>query len=318
MASPEPIAKFIARWSKAEAAERANYALFLTQLCGILDVPPPEPAGPDSAENAYVFERAVTFQHRGGKTTTGRIDLYKRGAFVCECKQYANQAAESDDLALALDAASAAKKGRIARGSEAWDRAMIEAHGQADRYARSLPTDEDPPPFLLVVDVGHVIELYADFTQKGKAYLPFPDARAHRIRLADLAREEVRAKLRTLWLDPLSLDPAKVSAAVTREVAGHLAELAKSFEKKHDPATVAAFLSRCLFCMFAEDIELLPKASFSSLLDSVKGDPGAAVPLLQQLFAEMNTGKFSNILPYLSKTAGNKMAPRWRRSEGCG
>jgi hypothetical protein len=159
-----------------------------------------------------------------------------------------------------------------------------------------LPTEEDPPPFLLVVDVGHVFELYADFSQKGKAYLPFPDARAYRIRLADLAHEGVRAKLRAIWLDPHSLDPAKISAAVTREVAGHLAELAKSFEKHHDPATVAAFLSRCLFCMFAEDVELLPKASFTSLLESVKADPRAAVPLLRQLFEEMNVGKFSNIL----------------------
>ncbi|MEZ5415459.1 MAG: type IIL restriction-modification enzyme MmeI [Opitutaceae bacterium] len=297
MVPPDHVATFISRWSKAEAAERANYALFLAQLCDVLEVPAPDPAGPDASQNAYVFERAVTFHHRGGKTSTGRIDLYKRGSFVCECKQYASQVVETDELALAMDdPAAAAKKGKIARGSEAWDRAMIEAQGQADRYARSLPADEDPPPFLLVVDVGHIFELYADFTQKGKAYLPFPDARAHRIRLADLAREDVRAKLRTIWLDPLSLDPAKVSAAVTREVAGHLAELAKSFEKKHDPATVAAFLSRCLFCMFAEDIELLPKDSFSQLLDSVKGDPGAAVPLLQQLFAEMNVGKFSNIL----------------------
>ncbi len=295
MSHPDKVALFIDRWSKAEAAERANYGLFLTELCDILEVPRPEPAGPDTAQNAYVFERAVTFQHPGGKSTTGFIDLYKRGSFVLEAKQYAAKKTEEAELALALSG-PAARSTRTVRGSEAWDRAMIEAHGQADRYARSLPANEDPPPFLLVVDVGHVIELYADFTQKGKAYLPFPDARAHRIRLADLAREEVRAKLRTLWLDPLSLDPAKVSAAVTREVAGHLAELAKSFEKKHDPGIVAAFLSRCLFCMFAEDVELLPKDSFSALLESVKGDPGAAVPLLQQLFAEMNTGKFSVIL----------------------
>ena len=301
--SPSPadpsIAAFIARWSLAEVSERANYVLFLSELCDLLDVPRPDPAGADTGDNAYVFERAVTFHHRGAtKTTTGRIDLYKRGSFVCECKQYANTSPASAELALAMgdDSAAAAKKGRIARGSEAWDRAMIEAQGQAERYARSLPDNEDPPPFLLVVDVGHVIELYADFTQKGKAYLPFPDARAHRIRLADLAREEVRQKLRALWLDPRSLDPAKIAAAVTREVAGHLAELAKSFEKKHDPGIVASFLSRCLFCMFAEDVELLPKDSFSQLLESVKADPGAAVPLLEQLFAEMNVGKFSLIL----------------------
>lgn len=297
MAPPDPAAPFIARWSKAEAAERANYGLFLSELCDLLEVPRPDPAGADTAQNAYVFERAVTFHHRGGKTTTGFIDLYRRGSFVCECKQYANRTEETPELALALATDSApAKKSTLIRGSEAWDRAMLEAHGQAERYARSLPADEDPPPFLLVVDVGHIFELYADFSQKGKAYLPFPDARAHRIRLAELSRPEVRAKLRTLWLDPHALDPAKVSAAVTREVAGHLAALAKSFEQAHDPATVAAFLSRCLFCMFAEDVELLPKDSFSGLLESVRGDPGAAVPLLEQLFAEMNTGKFSVIL----------------------
>ncbi len=294
--SPAAVAAFIARWSRAEAAERANYVLFLSELCDLLGVPRPDPAGPDTADNAYVFERAVTFHHRGSvKTTTGRIDLYKRDCFVCECKQYARapDAAASEIANLKFEIKP---RSGVVRGSEAWDRAMIEAQGQADRYARSLPDDENPPPFLLVVDVGHVIELFADFTQKGKAYLPFPDARAHRIRLADLAREDVRAKLRALWLDPRSLDPAKVAAAVTREVAGHLAELAKSFEKKHDPAAVAAFLSRCLFCMFAEDVELLPKDSFSELLESVKADPGAAVPLLEQLFAEMNVGKFSVIL----------------------
>lgn len=297
MAPPDPAAPFIARWSKAEAAERANYGLFLSELCDLLEVPRPDPAGADTAQNAYVFERAVTFHHRGGKTTTGFIDLYRRGSFVCECKQYANRTEETPELTLALATDLApAKKAALIRGSEAWDRAMLEAHGQAERYARSLPADEDPPPFLLVVDVGHIFELYADFSQKGKAYLPFPDARAHRIRLAELSRPEVRAKLRTLWLDPHALDPAKVSAAVTREVAGHLAALAKSFEQAHDPATVAAFLSRCLFCMFAEDVELLPKDSFSGLLESVRGDPGAAVPLLEQLFAEMNTGKFSVIL----------------------
>ena len=63
--SPAAVAKFIARWSHAEAAERANYVLFLSELCDLLDVPRPDPAGPDTETNAYVFERAVTFHHRG-------------------------------------------------------------------------------------------------------------------------------------------------------------------------------------------------------------------------------------------------------------
>ena len=299
---PDLVAAFISRWAHAQAAERANYQLFLSELCDVLGVERPDPATDDTAHNAYVFERAVAFHQRGtDKTTTGRIDLYKRGCFVLEAKQYAtgkSGTADSANLELALaqldDAAP--KSAKIARGTAAWDRAMLEAHGQAERYARALPDQEDSPPFLLVVDVGHVFELYADFTQKGKNYLPFPDARAHRIRLAELAKPEVRDTLRAVWTAPQTLDPAKKSAAVTREVAGYLAELAKSFEKHHDPKLVAEFLSRCLFCMFAEDVGLLPKESFHQLLESVKPDPGAFVPMLELLFEDMNQGRFSGLL----------------------
>lgn len=59
--SPALVAAFINRWSQAEAAERANYVLFLSELCDLLGVPRPDPAGPDTEQNAYVFERAVTF-----------------------------------------------------------------------------------------------------------------------------------------------------------------------------------------------------------------------------------------------------------------
>ncbi len=177
------VAAFIARWSHVGAAERANYALFLTELCPVLAVPPPDPASDDTANNAYVFERFVAIHRRGAaKPTHGRIDLYKRACFVLEAKQYA--ATKSADATLDLqlgDPDATARSSKIARGTAAWDRAMLEALGQAEEYARSLPTDEDPPPFLLVVDVGHVIELYADFTQKGKNYLP-PSPISSRIR----------------------------------------------------------------------------------------------------------------------------------------
>ena len=304
MSQPDAVASFIARWAHASAAERANYAMFLTELADVLGVPRPDPATDDTALNAYVFERAVTFHHRGSdKTTTGRIDLYKRGCFVLEAKQYATAkpvAGSASDPTLALEnldlGDAPAKSPKIARGTAAWDRAMLEALGQAEHYARSLPADEDPPPFLLVVDVGHVIELYADFTQKGKNYLPFPDTRSYRLRLADLAKPEVHATLRAVWTAPLTLDPAKKSAAVTREVAGYLAELAKSFEQHHDPRVVAEFLSRCLFCMFAEDVGLLPKNAFKDFLDSLKDDPGAFVPLIEQLFGDMNEGRVSGLL----------------------
>jgi hypothetical protein len=82
--STRNVEPFIQRWAASGAAERANYQLFLTELCSLLDVPPPEPTRPDDADNAYVFERNVHFVEDDGSTSIGRIDLYKRGAFVHE------------------------------------------------------------------------------------------------------------------------------------------------------------------------------------------------------------------------------------------
>ena len=41
---------------------------------------------------------------------------------------------------------------------------MLEAKAQADQYVRALPPAEGNPPFVLV-DVGHTIERYADFSR---------------------------------------------------------------------------------------------------------------------------------------------------------
>jgi hypothetical protein len=60
---------------------------------------------------------------------------------------------------------------------------MIKARNQADRYIRALPADEGRPPFLLGVDVGHMIEIYAEFSRSGGTYVPFPAPGSHRIHL---------------------------------------------------------------------------------------------------------------------------------------
>ena len=49
---------FLQRWHDSGAAERANYQLFLSELCDQLGVPRPDPTRPDDEQNAYVFERA--------------------------------------------------------------------------------------------------------------------------------------------------------------------------------------------------------------------------------------------------------------------
>ena len=289
---------FIARWSDSGAAERANYQLFLSELCDLLDVPRPDPSTPDNQRNAYVFERAVVFNDGAGGETTKFIDLYRRSAFVLEAKQGAD-APESDEplSTAARELKKKLRKGVARRGSAAWDDAMVRARGQAEQYIRALPVTEGRPPFIVIVDVGHTIELFAEFSCTGGAYVPFPAPGTHRIHLADLAREDIRARLRDVWLNPLDLDPAKRSARVTREIADRLAKLAVSLEKAgHAPQTVASFLMRCLFTMFAEDVNLIGRGSFTRLLESLKDNPEHFQPMVAELWSKMDRGGFSTSL----------------------
>jgi len=163
-----------------------------------------------------------------------------------------------------------------------------------------LPVGEPYPPFLIVVDVGHALEIRADFSLTGRAYQPFPDPLTYRIQLKQLRDEKIRARLKLIWTNPLDLDPARRSAEVTREVAKHLAELAKSLEQQgHTPKVVAEFLTRCLFCMFAEDVGLLQndqnKPGFSALLHSLAPNGDGFVEMLRTLFSEMNEGRKTEI-----------------------
>ncbi|MDO9450447.1 MAG: hypothetical protein Q7J21_08185, partial [Rugosibacter sp.] len=156
----------------------------------------------DAGENAYVFERRITFRHGDGSESAGFIDCYRRGAFVLEAKKL--------------------KTG----GAQTFDDALLRARAQAENYARALPSDEGRPPFLVIVDVGNVIELYSEFSRSGATYTPYPDLRSHRITIADFLRDDIRDHLRLLFTDPLALDPSRQTARVTREIAAHLAELA--------------------------------------------------------------------------------------------
>ena len=275
--APQPddqAAAFIQRWqgvALTEATELSSSQTFILELCALLGVDTPLPT--EAAD--YQFERPITFAHGDGSTSAGRIDCYKRGHFVWESKKFKY----------------------LAKGGAAHGTAMLTARAQAEGYARALPPAEitaGRPPFVVVADIGHTIELYSDFTKSGATYVPFPDPRSHRIALADLAKPEVRQRLKLIWQDPLTLDPTRLSAATTRAVAAQLADLAKSLEQSgHRADHVAAFLTRSLFSMFAEDVELLPKGSFLQLLQKHKADPHALQGMLRGLWQDMDQGGFS-------------------------
>ena len=192
---------FIARWQKSSGAERANFQMFATELCALLGVTPPDPSrGEDAELNDYCFERGVQFKSADGMASPGRIDLYKRGAFVMEAKQ-SREKGRPKEIKLAgqpdLFAPNYNPRGERS-ANRAWDQLMISARYQAQEYARALPVAHGWPPFVLVCDVGHCIEVYADFSGQGKNYAQFPDRQGFRIFLSDLRDESVRLRLKRL------------------------------------------------------------------------------------------------------------------------
>lgn len=268
---------YIQRWGGGISRggnETANLQMFLTELCTLLELPPPDPARTARSDNAYVFERVVTEQFADGGQTHREIDLYKRGCFILEGKDTGKQT-----------------------GTDGWDAAITKALKQAENYVRALPPEEGRPPFIIVVDVGKSFALYSEFSRSGGNYVAFPDPRSHKIPLEKLRDPDTRELLRAVWLNPLDLDPTRYAGKVTRTIADQLAKLAKSLEESgQPPEQVASFLMRCLFTMFSEDVGLIPKRSFTELLERLKNKPESFCRQLRSLWETMNTGGFSPAL----------------------
>lgn len=280
------VAAFVAKWSASNASELPNKDLFLTELCDVLGVPRPDPATNDPERDLYIFEKPIPIAKEGGKVTKKRADLYKAGCFLLEAKQAATEGAK--------------KSGKVQRGTDSWDLAMVDARGQALGYAMAL---DAPPPFLIVCDIGYAFELYADFDGTHR-WPAFPNAQKRRIYLKDLDKHV--DVLRAIWNDPYSLDPSRRAEKVTREVAAQLAELAKQLEaEKNPPEAVAKFLMRCLFTMFAEHVGLLPTRLFiegleNHWLPNPPSFPGA----IEGLWRAMNEGTSFSYWPKLLRFNG--------------
>lgn len=297
-ASLPDVEQFISRWQGREGGqERANYVSFLNELIALLGLPKPDPADATHEHNDYVFERAVKKAKDEG-ASHGRIDLYKKNSFVLEAKQSRLKGIKKVAGQNELFNAELPDAARGRRGADrAWDVLMLNAKRQAEEYARALPASHGWPPFILVCDVGHCIEVYADFSGQGKNYTQFPDRQSFRIYLEDLRDETVRERLQKIWTEPQALDPAQASAKVTRDIAKRLAQVSLALEKKGFVADdVAMFLMRCLFTMFAEDVGLLPDKSFKTLLEECEKNPDAFVHDVGQLWEAMDLGAWAHAL----------------------
>lgn len=294
MVSLDDFRTFIEKAKASGGAEMANCQPFIERLCRFLSLPEPDLATEQNHRNDYVYERRIEFKHPDGSRSPGRIDLYKRGHFILEAKQSAKRAKTEvvDQHGLFPEDMLQTKAGQAKRGTRNWDKVMIAAKKQAEDYARALPVDHGYPPFILVLDIGNVLEVYADFSGQGKNYAHFPDRQSYRITMDDLLGSTIQERLRAIWTDPLSLDPIRKSAEVTRDIAERLAKIARRLEGRYKAQDVAEFLMRCVFTMFAEDVRLLPEDSFKNLLGDMVKRPKDFVPALEDLWDRMDKGGY--------------------------
>jgi type II restriction/modification system DNA methylase subunit YeeA len=170
------------------------------------------------------------------------------------------------------------KQGHFAFEYKAARRNLGEALKQLMTYALAL----DNPPLLVVCDTN-IIEIHTHFTNA--------PSEVHTIALDDIGERANLDKLRWLFTEPDKFHPKRTITQITEEAAGKFAALAYSLNARgHAPQTVAHFLNQCLFCLFAEDAELLPDKLFERLLDKSQTDPAKLSARFAELFGAMRKG----------------------------
>jgi len=209
-----------------------------------------QPAAADPDGAFYTFEKGV---HKMGGAG-GWADVWKRGYFAWEYK------GKRKDLAA--------------------------AYKQINQYREAL----ENPPLLIVCDINR-FEVHTNFTGTVKHVYAFD--------LADLGRNVPTPTcalpplevLRAAFTKPDLLRPNRTTASVTEDAAREFATLADSLRRRgEDPEATAHFLMRLLFCLFAEDIGLLPERLFTTLVGRTRTRPAEFTSRLGHLFAAMATG----------------------------
>lgn len=244
------IPEFVAKWQPSTRTERSASQEHFLDLCDALHVP--KPADVDSTGKSYTFEKAVS-KASGGR---GLADVWYKGHFAWEYK------GPHKDLNA--------------------------AYTQLLQYTQALLN----PPLLVVSDMKRFI-VRTNFTNYPTEIYVFT--------LEDLITNQPTFNcpkppidvLRALFTNTSYLQPELTVEKMTEVAAVRIGELAQKLTKSatgrkpYDPHQVARYLMRVMFCLFAEDIELLPSHLFTTILEKQGKSMTNANYSIRQLFKEM-------------------------------
>jgi hypothetical protein len=195
-----------------------------------------------------------------------------------------NSDATGDDYAFEKGATKFTGEGGWAdvwrRGCFAWE--YKKKRGDLDAAHRQLLLYAGPlgnPPLLIVSDIARIV-IRTNWTNAV--------TETHTIPLAELADPKRLRLLKWAFSDPDQLRPARTRQALTEEAAGEFAKLAGRLrDRGHDPLVVAHFVNRLVFCLFADDVGLLPAGLFVQLLARARQRPDRSERYASDLFAAM-------------------------------
>ena len=169
------------------------------------------------------------------------------------------------------------------RGHFAWEyktqgKDLDAAFQQLRQYASAL----DNPPLLIVSDIRS-FRIRTNWTNSVST--------VHEFTIYELDDPDTRKLLKWAFSDPERLRPEQTRQALTEQAAATFAELAQGLrEGGDDPQTVAHFVNRLVFCMFAEDVGLLPDQMFRRMLEQARLRPERFAGMARSLFAAMKDG----------------------------
>ena len=152
------------------------------------------------------------------------------------------------------------------------------AFSQLRQYTLAL----DNPPLLIVSDMARFL-IHTNWTNSV--------SETHEFALEDLVDAANREKIKWAMADPERLRPGESRQEITERAAATFALLAHSLRARgRDPQAVAHFINRLVFCMFAEDVGLLPNNMFTRMLQGARKRPEAFAELASRLFGAMSEG----------------------------
>ena len=152
------------------------------------------------------------------------------------------------------------------------------AFTQLRQYALAL----ENPPLLIASDMAQ-FRIRTNWTNSV--------SETYEIGLEELVDAEKRDLLKWAFADPERLRPGLTRQVLTERAAASFAQLAQGLrERGHDPPPVAHFVNRLVFCMFAEDVGLLPNAMFTRMLERTLEQPEKFAEYARSLFRAMAEG----------------------------